>query len=133
MIVLDASAAIELLLNTPLGRRVAARLREDPEASLHAPELIFVEVAQVMRRFARSGAVDDLRASLVLADLRQLGMETCEHDVLLDRIWRLRDNLTAYDAAYVALAEALGASLLTTDERLGRSSGHRAMIEVITR
>lgn len=132
MIVMDASATVELLLNTRLGRCVSSRLEVGPEVALHAPGLIFVEVAQVMRRFARSGIIDDLRGAMVLLDLRQLGLQICDHDVLLDRIWQLRENLTAYDAAYVALAEALGAVLLTTDAKLARAGGHRAEIEVVS-
>src|SRR5689334_12816102 len=106
MIVLDASAALELLLGRPYAARVLARLTE-PGQTLHAPHLIDLEIAQVLRRFAAMHELDQARATLLFDDLRALGLERYPHDVLLPRVWQLRANLTAYDAAYVALAEAL--------------------------
>jgi len=130
VIVLDASAAIELLLNTPAGERVAARLA-DPAESLHAPHLLDLEVAQVLRRAEAAGALSRQRARAALQDFEALGLHRYAHDVLLPRIWDLRANVTAYDAAYLALAEVLGAPLLTCDARLALAPGHRARIEVI--
>ncbi|MHC4960121.1 MAG: type II toxin-antitoxin system VapC family toxin [Planctomycetota bacterium] len=130
MIVLDASAAVELILGTPNGRRVAERIA-DPRRSLHAPHLLDVEVAQVLRRYERSRVVDAERATAALRDLGQLGIRAHEHAILLPRVWELRANLTAYDAVYVALAEGLDAPLLTLDTRLASAPGHRARIEVL--
>jgi predicted nucleic acid-binding protein len=129
MIVLDAAAILELLLATPRAPAVAARLAS-PAETLHAPHLIDLEVAQVLRRYVLAGALASDRAALALADFGELELTRYPHDVLLPRIWQLHVNLTAYDAAYVALAEALGAPLLTTDARLARSSGHGAAIEL---
>ncbi len=130
MIVLDASAAIEWLLGTPTGRRIKQRIFSRLE-SLHAPHLIDLEVAQVIRRYAAAGAMTASRGVEVLQDLRGLALTRYPHNVLIARIWQLRDNLTAYDAAYVALAEALGAPLLTCDSRIASASGHRAPVEVV--
>jgi predicted nucleic acid-binding protein len=130
VIVADASAVIELLLRSPLGLRIEARLFERP-APLHAPHLLDVEVAQVLRRFAARGEVTPARASTALGLLDVLPMRRHPHAPLLMRIWSLRANLTAYDAAYVALAEALGAVLITCDARLGRTPDLRASVEVL--
>lgn len=129
MIVLDASAVVELLLGSAAGRAVGERIR-DPQISLHAPQLVDLEVAQVLRRAALSGNLEDRRAQQALDHLQQLELERYPHPPLMPRIWSLRNNLTAYDAAYVALAEALEAPLLTLDRHLARSSGHTASIEV---
>lgn len=126
MIVLDASAVIELLLRTPAGDAIVRRIDGETLAS---PHLLDVEVAQVMRRYERAGEVTASRARQVLLDLADLDAARFAHDVLLARVWQLRSNLTAYDAVYVALAEALGAPLLTCDGRLARAPGHRARIE----
>lgn len=99
--------------------------------TLHAPHLLDVEVAQVIRRYALSGEIDRARGGLALADLADLPLRRYPHDFLLPRIWDLRNNLTAYDAAYVALAEALDAPLLTRDRRLAAAAGHRARIELV--
>ncbi len=130
MIVLDASAAVEVLLQTTAGAPLAPRLLS-PSTSLHAPHLVDVEVAQVLRRFVLQGKVRAERARQALEDLADLPLERYSQVVLLPRIWELRHNLTAYDAAYVALAEALGATLLTCDGRIKRASGHTADVEVI--
>lgn len=126
MIVLDASAAIELLLRTPTGEDIARRIAGE---TLAVPHLVDVEVAQVMRRYARAGAVTASRARQLLVDLVDLDAARYPHDVLIARAWQLRANLTAYDAVYVALAEALGAVLLTCDGRLARAPQHRARVE----
>jgi len=130
VIVLDASAAIEMLLRTSTGSRVEARV-SSPGESLHAPHLIDLEVAQVLRRFAAARAIAFARGKEALEDLRDISLVRYPHVVLLERIWELRDNLTAYDAAYVALAEALDAPLLTCDRKLASPRSHRARIEVI--
>jgi predicted nucleic acid-binding protein len=130
VIVLDASAVVELLLGTATGRGIADRV-SDRSSSLHAPHLVMVEVAQVIRRYVLGGQVTGDRGRLALDHLLALDVEHHAHDALLPRIWALRNNLTAYDAAYVALAEALGAPLLTCDRRLAGSTGHTARIELV--
>jgi predicted nucleic acid-binding protein len=130
MIVLDASAMIEVLLRTAAGALLSERLLAMP-LSLHTPHLMDVEVAQVLRRFVSRGELDPERARQALANLAAFPVERHAHDLLLPRIWALRQNLTAYDASYVSLAEALGAKLLTRDARLLRASGHTAHVEVI--
>lgn len=130
MIVVDASAVIEVLLNTPAGVRVAGRLFADGE-TLHAPHLLDLEVAQVLRRYALSAELDAARSAQALEDLAALPLSRYPHDVLLPRIWELRHNVTAYDAAYVALAEALAAPLVTRDAALAASRGHAARIELL--
>jgi predicted nucleic acid-binding protein len=124
VIVLDASALVELLLGTGPGRAVAARIA-DPEISLHVPHVADVEVAQTLRRFVREGEVDAASAGQALGALQSLDLERHSHEPLLERVWKLRDNLTAYDAVYVALAEAMDAPLLTCDRRLARAPGVR--------
>lgn len=98
---------------------------------LHAPHLLDVEAAQVIRRYAANGEIDSARGRLALADLADFPLRRYPHNFLLPRIWDLRNNLTAYDAAYVALAEALDAPLLTRDRRLAAAAGHRAQIELV--
>jgi predicted nucleic acid-binding protein len=112
MIVLDASALVELLLGTSLGRIIAERIAL-PEPGLHAPHLADVEVTQALRRYVLEGELDAGSAASAIDDLRALDVERHSHEPLLDRVWALRANLTAYDAVYVALAEALGTTLLT--------------------
>lgn len=130
MIVVDASAVLEVLLNTPDGAGIAARLFTAGE-TLHAPHLLDLEIAQVLRRYARSGELSVERGAEVLEDLVDLPLVRYPHDFLLPRIWELRDNVTAYDAAYLALAEALVAPLVTRDAALASSRAHRARVEVI--
>jgi predicted nucleic acid-binding protein len=129
VIVVDASAAIELLLNTAAGVRISARLLSSGE-TLHAPHLIDLEVAQVFRRYARSGELDAGRGAQALEDLADLAINRYPHDVFLPRIWELRHSVTAYDAVYIALAEALDAPLVTRDAALA-SAAHRARVEVV--
>ena len=125
MIVVDASALLEALLRTPAAPAVEERLF-DAGHTLHAPHLIDVEVAQVLRRYAATKQVEPGRCRDALIDLLDFPIHRYPHDVLLPRVWELRHNLTAYDAAYVALAEALDAPLLTRDRRLAAAAGHRA-------
>jgi predicted nucleic acid-binding protein len=130
VIVLDASAVLELILSTTAGRQVADRIAS-PAESLHAPHLIDVEVAQALRRYARTGQLDAVRAGEALEDLADLDIRRYAHDLLLPRIWELRANATAYDAAYLALAEILRAPLLTRDTALAAVPGVRARVEVL--
>lgn len=130
MIVLDASALLEMLLGTAIGNRAVDAVRRHNEP-IHAPHLLDVEVLQVLRRFESSGQITAARARTATKDLGRMTIERHEHTVLAERVWQLRRDLTAYDAAYVSLAEALDAPLLTTDRRLARSSGHRARVERI--
>jgi predicted nucleic acid-binding protein len=129
VIVVDASALLEVLLRTSAAKVVEDRLFA-PGRTLHAPHLLDVEVAQVIRRYAANGEIDGDCGRMALADLADLSLRRYAHDLLLPRIWELRNNLTAYDAAYVALAEALKAPLLTRDRRLATAAGHRAQIEL---
>ena len=130
MIVVDASAITEFLLQTPLGTRVEARLFRDRN-EFHAPHLLDVEVAQALRRMVRAGEVLAGRADEALGDLAAFDIRRHAHKDFLGRAWQLRDNLTAYDAMYVALAEALDAPVVTCDGPLGATPGHAALIEVI--
>jgi predicted nucleic acid-binding protein len=130
MIVLDASAVLELVLVTDTGRRVAERISPGEE-TLHAPHLIDLEVAQVLRRYVARRQIDETRAAQALGDFRDLDLNRYPHDVLLTRIWELRHNASAYDAAYLALAEALRAPLLTSDARLSQVPDTRAAVEVL--
>ena len=129
MIVLDASAALDWLLQTSAGRQIEKRIYARAE-SLHAPHLLDLEVVQVLRRLLRDGAISARRADEALQDLLDLRIARYPHFVFLPRIWRHRRNLSAYDAAYVALAEELGAPLITRDGRLASGSGHAAKIEL---
>jgi predicted nucleic acid-binding protein len=130
VIVADASAILELLLQTPLAAAVERRMLGDGE-TIHAPALIDLEVAQVLRRYVNRGEMSTARARVALDTMAVFPIERYTHEALLPRIWELRENLTAYDAAYVALAEALRAPLVTGDERLARAPGVRAAIELI--
>ena len=130
MIVVDTSALVETLLRTPAAEAVDARLFE-PHQSLHAPYLIDVEVAQVVRRFAALGEIEPERGREALADLGDFSLQRYPHGVLLPRVWELRDNFTAYDAIYVALAEALDAPLLTRDRRLAAAAPRGLRVELV--
>lgn len=130
MIVIDASALLEFLLQTPLGSRVEIRLFRG-EDEFHAPHLVDVEVVQGLRRLVRAGEVSSGRAGEAVADLTELDLHRHAHLDLLGRAWKLRDNISAYDAMYVALAEAIDAPIVTCDGPLAKAPGHRARIEVI--
>jgi predicted nucleic acid-binding protein len=130
VIVLDASALVELLLGTQAGRSIGVRIA-DPEVALHVPHLADVEVTQALRRYVREGEIDSASAVSALEELRSLDLERHAHEPLLDRVWGLRENLTAYDAVYVVLAEVLGATLVTCDGRLARAPGLRGRVELI--
>lgn len=130
MIVLDASALVELILVTDTGQAVARRIA-DPAVGLHVPHLVDVEVAQALRRLVMDGDVDARAAAVALDDFRALDLQRHAHEPLLARVWELRQNLTAYDAVYVALAEVLEGTLLTCDARLSRAPGVGGLVELI--
>jgi predicted nucleic acid-binding protein len=130
VIVVDASVVVVALADDARdGDSARARLRGE---RLSAPELLDLEVASVLRRHVLRGAIGARRAALALDDLATLPLERAPHRPLISRCWQLRDNVTIYDAAYVALAEALGATLLTGDKRLANASGPKCRIELLT-
>ena len=129
MIVVDASVIVTGLGDDgDDGDRVRARLRTE---RLVAPHVIDLEVVSAWRRLVAAGHLDDRRATLALADLASLRLERVPHGPLMDRCWELRDNLTVYDAAYVALAELMEIDLLTADARLAAAPGIRCRVEVL--
>jgi len=130
VIVLDASAAVDWLVQTVEAPRIESRIFSRNH-SLHAPDLLDLEIVQVLRRLVREGTLSASRAGAAIQDLLDLRITRYPHVVHLPRIWQLRHNLSAYDAAYVVLAEKLGATLLTRDAKLASVSGHSAAIEVV--
>lgn len=129
VLVVDASVlAVALADDGVDGDTARTRLRGE---RLAAPDLVDLEVLSVLRGQLRGGALERRRAELALADLMDLPLERAPHRPLLGRCWELRDNLTAYDAAYVALAEALDTTLLTSDARLAAAPGSRCRIEIL--
>jgi predicted nucleic acid-binding protein len=132
VIVVDASVLVTALADDGAdGEELRSRLQADGD--LHAPELLDLEVAAVLRRLVvMERALSPRRASRALEDLADLPAERYGHRPLLGRVWELRHNLPAYDAAYVALAEALGAVLITADRRLARCPGLSCELEVVT-
>jgi predicted nucleic acid-binding protein len=129
MIVLDASAAVDWLLQTPAGQRIENRIYSRNE-TLHSPHLLDLEVTQALRRLVEQRVVSVHRADEVVRDLLDLRINRYAHFVLLPRIWRLRHNFSAYDAAYIVLAEKLGGTLVTRNRRLASAPGHAATIEL---
>jgi predicted nucleic acid-binding protein len=129
VIVLDAPATIDWLLRTAPGQDIEDRIYDRHE-SLHAPHLLDLAVLQVLRRMVRREEIQDWRAAEAIIDHFRLRISLYHHRALVQRIWELRHNFSAYDAAYVALAEKLGAILVTRDARLASASGHRATIEL---
>jgi predicted nucleic acid-binding protein len=130
VIVLDASVVLELMLRSTAARAIEARIFR-PRETLHVPHLLDVEVAHVLRRYVSRGELDAERGRQSLELLGVMPLRRYAHQALLPRMWQLRQNLTAPDSAYVALAESLGAVLLTRDERLVASAGHAATIEFV--
>jgi len=130
VIVLDASVLIEVLLQTDDGIAAADRILT-PNETLHAPHLIDIEVAQVLRRFVLRGDVKAERAQQALEVMAEFPLTRYDHEPLLGRIWELRENLTAYDAAYVALAEGLDATLVTRDRKLAAVPVLRGAVELV--
>jgi predicted nucleic acid-binding protein len=129
MIVLDASAAVDWLLRTTAGQRIEQRIYASRD-TLHTVHLIDVEFAQVLRRLVREGTLTPKRAEEAIEDLAALRITRYAPVLLLAGVWRLRQNLSAHDAAYVALAEQLHAPLITRDRRIAAAPGHSAAVEV---
>ncbi|WP_447969296.1 type II toxin-antitoxin system VapC family toxin [Nitrospira sp. M1] len=129
MIVLDASALLEQLLCTSKGLQLQERCLHQRE-TLHCPHLLDIEVTHVLRRYCQHGELSAARAFQAIEDLADFPLTRYAHNLFLYRIWDLRQNLTSYDATYVALAELLGAPLVTCDARLASAPGHKAMIEL---
>jgi predicted nucleic acid-binding protein len=129
VIVLDASAAIDWLLQTAVGQQIEKRIYARGE-SLHAPHLLDVEVTQVLRRLVRERAVSEPRADQAIHDLLDLRVTRYPHFIFLPQIWRLRHNLSAYDASYVALAEKLDATLITRDAGMASASVRGVSVEL---
>ncbi len=125
MIVLDSSATVHLFANLARADWVRGQLQLE---SIHAPSLLDVEVANALRGLVARGELAQTDARRALDDYSDVALRRYPHTFLLGRIWQLRTHVTAYDAAYIALAEALDAPLVTTDLRLARSHGHRARI-----
>jgi predicted nucleic acid-binding protein len=130
VIVVDASALVETLLRTPAAELVERHLF-DSRQTLHAPHLLDVEVAHVLRRYAASGEIGQELGGAALADLADFPLRRYAHDFLLPRVWDLRNNVTAYDAVYVALAEALDAALLTRDQHLAAAASRYVRVELV--
>lgn len=128
-VVLDASVVVELVLGTRVGARVRQRLH-DPGISLHGPELLDLEVLNVLRRYVQAGRIAADRAEPAVRRLNELDLRRYRHGPMLPRIWSWRANLSAYDATYVTLAEVLGGPLLTTDARLSRAPGLPVPVEL---
>ena len=129
MIVVDASVIVTALADDgPDGDATRARLVDE---RLAAPHLIDLEVVSAWRRLLSAGSLDERRASLAITDLRQLRIERIPHGRLIDRCWELGENLTIYDAVYVALAETLDVALATADAGLARAPGARCPIELL--
>ena len=130
MIVVDASVILDLILAQSAAEAIGRRLFA-PTETLHAPELLDLEVLQVLRRHWRAGSLSASRGEIAVADLDDLPVIRHPHGELVERIWQLRADVTAYDAAYLALAEALDAPLVTQDARLARAAGHTARVELL--
>jgi predicted nucleic acid-binding protein len=133
VLVVDASALVELLLGRAAEAQVAQHLRAHA-FDLHAPHLVGVEVASALRHIVAIGETDAPRATDALTDFLDLPLERYPHEALLSRAWTLRGNLSAYDATYVALAEVLdegGAPLLTADRRLARAARAHSDVEIL--
>jgi predicted nucleic acid-binding protein len=130
LIVIDASAEVAVLLNVgPEVEGIRNRIAR-PGETLHVPHLFDVEVLCALRGLSLRGTVSPERSRLALSRLSDTRFTRYPHTTLMGRIWELRENLTAYDAAYVALAEALDAPLITIDARLAQAPGIRAAVEV---
>ena len=118
-----------MLLEGSKGARISERVLAEGE-TLHAPHLLDLEVLQVLRRYTLSGDLTNERAGQALEDLMDLRILRCPHVPFMGRIWELRKNMTAYDAAYIALAEVLPATFVTCDQRVATAGGHSARVEL---
>ena len=130
MIVVDTSAVIAVVAGAAQVLRLKRRLNDDTD--LHAPHLIDVEVLSALRRMLIAGQISELKAETARLHFSELALTRYPHHRLADRIWALRNNITSYDAAFVALSEALDVPLVTCDTRLAASAGHSAKIELFT-
>jgi predicted nucleic acid-binding protein len=128
VLVVDTSAVVAALVGRPPDRRLTDRLGTDGD--LHVPHLLDVELLHALRRLVRSGQLSEERAADARADFAELAVVRYGHQPLADRAWELRGDLTAYDATFVALAEALTVPLVTCDARLAGAPGHRAAVEL---
>lgn len=129
VIVVDASVVVPAIADDDrAGRRARTRLRNE---RVHAPQLLDLEVASALRGLALGKRLTEARAASALLDLRQLPIQRAAHRALIGRCWELRDNLTVYDAAYVALAEALGCTLVTADAGLATAPGLPCRVELL--
>jgi predicted nucleic acid-binding protein len=128
VLVADTSAVLEAVVAHDPAPGLIERLAQDGD--LHAPHLVDTEVLHALRRMSRHGQLSEERATDALSDFAELTIVRYPHEPLNDRVWELRHNLTAYDATFVALAEALDAPLITCDGRLAAARGHRAHLEV---
>lgn len=131
MIVIDASAVLAVLINGPAAPRLRARMFAEAQ-SLHAPHLIDIEVIHVLRRWFLTGQMTLARAQEAIELFRLMPIERYSHEILLERIWQHRANLTAYDAAYVALAETLESVVLTVDAKLAGAPGLSRRVSLVT-
>ena len=129
MIVIDASAVVDLLISGPGTPAVAARLRK--ARSCAAPHLLDAEVGQVIRRMEHAGTITLAEAQTAFVDLAALPITRYAHGTFLPHAFDLRANATMFDALYLVLAEALGIPLVTRDQALRSIPGHRARVEVI--
>jgi predicted nucleic acid-binding protein len=120
---------VEWLFETPFGLQVEQRAMADGDIS--APHLLDLEVVQTLRKLTRAGRISASRALLALEDYRSMDITRYAHESFLGRIWYLRDTCTAYDAAYIALAESLHAVLITHDRKLAFAHGHSAKVELL--
>jgi len=131
VLVVDASAILEQLKGSEQGLRLLERLEAEPFIHLQAPHVIDLEVTQSLRRWRLNAGLPEATASAWLQGFQAIPIRRHAHTFLLARIWALRDNLTAYDAAYVALAESLGVPLLTADGGVRPARWHSAQILVL--
>jgi predicted nucleic acid-binding protein len=129
VIVVDASSLLEVLLQTAAAPALERRFTR--AGGLHGPELLDLQVLQVLRRLVAACTISSDRADLAVGALERVALRRWSHSVIRRRTWALRASLSAYDAAYVALAERLRCPLVTRDGRLARASGHPARIEVV--
>jgi predicted nucleic acid-binding protein len=130
MIVLDASVVVDLLIR-PTAETAALRSRIGAAPIVYAPHLMDAEVTNTLRRYLLHGRINHIAARWAIARLADMRVHWWPHQSLLERALELRDQLSAYDAIYVAMAEVTGATLLTRDARLARAAGHRARIELV--
>jgi predicted nucleic acid-binding protein len=127
VIVVDASAVVELLLGGGVAPRLRGRLHGE---NVHAPFLVEVETLQALRRIAHTRSLSEDDAAIARDGLDAMPLVLYPHRPFMERVWDLRHTLTAYDASYVALAELLQAPLITCDARLAAAHGHDAEIEL---